>query len=186
MKTLDELLQAVPGMRRLRSINADLLRILLDRKKGECTWCGEATGKGRRTWCSDQCVKSFSLRCDAGKARSYVATRDRGICAACGRDTLKAEADAAQQGIKAWPSWRSGESQQDHQARRDAALLRLRVEFGYARGQYREVDHDPPVVEYGGLCPVEQLRLLCGACHADETKRLAGRRAAKTTQQGVT
>lgn len=28
-------------------MNADQLRLFLDRKPGECTWCGDQVGKGR-------------------------------------------------------------------------------------------------------------------------------------------
>lgn len=151
--TLDELLAIVPGLRRLRSLGADMLRYLLDRKRGECTWCGAIVPKGRRTWCSDACVSAFRSRCDANYQRAMVEKRDGGICAECGRDTIESAA-----------MWRRAIPRPD------------RKEYGFARGSWREVDHIVPVVEGGGLCGLDNLRLLCGVCHARATKLLAGRR----------
>lgn len=185
MKTLDDLLIAVPGLRRLRSLNAPLLRILLDRRKGECTWCGDPIPPGRREWCGDLCVKAFSLRCDVNAIRRHVEKRDRGVCRQCGRDTL-----AAEEAMRADPAFRrhhyrlTGETVEQQTARLAAGAARFKAEYGYARGQWREVDHDPPVAEYGGLCDAVQLRLLCGACHADATAALAARRAAPRPVKG--
>lgn len=85
-KTLDELLTHLPTLRKLRSINADLLRLMLGRENRECTWCGKVVPKGCRTWCSDACVKLFKIRCDPGTAAGFVAQRDRFICQICGFD----------------------------------------------------------------------------------------------------
>jgi 5-methylcytosine-specific restriction enzyme A len=171
-RTLDELLAVLPGLRRMRTLNAALLRVLLDRGDRECTWCGHQIPKGRRQWCSDQCVKGFQLRCSASDQRRAVEKLSKGICAACGRDTLAAEREADRLGLRTWVYRRAGESQAEYDRRQAENLNRLR-ELGYARGQWREVDHDPPVCHGGGLCRVDELRLLCGACHADATAELA-------------
>lgn len=84
--TLDELLEHLPGLRKLRSLNAELLRTMLDRQRGECTWCGAKVPKGCRMWCGDQCVSAFRLRCDPGYAAGYIAKRDNRICRLCGVD----------------------------------------------------------------------------------------------------
>jgi 5-methylcytosine-specific restriction endonuclease McrA len=39
------------------------------------------------------------------------------------------------------------------------------------------VDHILPVCEGGGLCGLDNLRLLCGTCHKAECDKLARRRA---------
>ena len=44
---------------------------------------------------------------------------------------------------------------------------------------YYEIDHIVSVVEGGGCCGPENLRLLCTPCHRIETKELAARRAKK-------
>lgn len=56
---------------------------------------------------------------------------------------------------------------------------KMMKEFGFARGRWHEIDHEVPVVEGGGLCHPDRLRLLCGKCHALETAELAGRRSKK-------
>lgn len=176
-RTLDELLEHLPGLRRLRRLNAPMLRVLLDRHKGECTWCGGLVGKGRSMWCGDGCVKAFKMRCCPQTARQFVEKRDGGICQQCGRDTVAAEKKfAAVRHTEYPPPYRPGEPPSVAQERRRNREAAMR-QYGWGRGQWREVDHNPPVAEYGGLCMVEQLRLLCGACHEAETTALAARRA---------
>ena len=173
--TLDDLLAIVPGLGRRRSLNADWLRLLLDRQRRQCTWCGEMVPPGRSAWCSDQCVGEFKARCDPNTARRLVLERDGGICQACGRDTLRAEQEAKERRLDRWASIRPGETAQQNADRR-AANLKAMEQLGYGRGVWREVDHYPAVSEYGGLCPVSQMRLLCGACHARVTAELSARR----------
>lgn len=167
-KNLDQLLEAVPGLRRTRSLNADWLRRLLDRQKGECTWCGTKVPKGSRTWCSDDCVSAFRLRCDPQAQAAFVARRDNDTCSICGRVIAEMEREF----ICAWDerkkmlglklgSWQEKE--------------KLRKEYGIGRRNWREVDHIVPVIEGGGLCGPENLRLLCGICHGKETANLRKR-----------
>lgn len=174
--TLDDLLKLVPGVCRLRTLSADMLRILLDRQRHECTWCGDIVPKRRKTWCGDECYRAFRLRCDSAYVAQIVRERDNDLCQICGRDTAAAERE-----------YRAIEQAQENKQRframtwqeREAELLPLRRKFGWARGRFREVDHATPVVEYGGLCGPDELRLLCGECHAQVTAALAGRRAKK-------
>lgn len=48
-----------------------------------------------------------------------------------------------------------------------------------------QADHIVPVVEGGGSCGLENLRTLCTSCHAEETRKLAGRRAAAKRAEAV-
>jgi 5-methylcytosine-specific restriction endonuclease McrA len=173
--SLDDLLALLPGLRRLRRLPAELLRILLDRRPGRCSWCGDAVGAGRRTFCGPACVDAFELRCSPVRQRTFVVNRDAGCCRLCGRDTLRAERDAEAAGLKTWVSRQRDESDYEYQARQKLNAAQL-LTFGYARGRWREVDHDPPVVEGGGLADPASLRLLCGACHQDVTNQLTARR----------
>lgn len=177
-RNLDDLLVLLPGMRRLRSLNAALLRVILNRQRGECTWCGQKVTKGRSTWCGDPCVKEFQSRCCVTTAVRLVTKRDQGICQMCGRDTVAAEKAAKQAGLKRYSSGPPGETREERQSRQEVKELILRS-YGYSRGQWREVDHKVPVVEGGGLCPISDLRLLCGVCHDIVTDELVQRRKEK-------
>lgn len=173
--TLDDLLAILPGLRRLRSLDADLLRILLDRRPKTCTWCNRIIGGGRRTWCSNECVNHFKLRCDPAAIRRYVEVRDEGICQICKRDTLAAEREGASLTRSTSRFRLVGESDVEYGKRQrdnEATLANL----GFSRGAWREVDHKVAVVEYGGLAEVSGMRLLCGACHDEQTKQLSRRR----------
>lgn len=163
---LDDLMKVIPGLRRFRSLDADLLRRLLDRQKGECTWCGTAAPRPRTKWCSDRCVAEFKERCDPTTYRNLAIERDGMVCRECGRDIVAAQAAAereAEENFVKFSDWRV----------REAIFKR----HGMARGQWFEVDHIVPVVEGGGLCGIDNLRVVCGACHAVATKRLSRRRA---------
>jgi 5-methylcytosine-specific restriction enzyme A len=178
--TLDDLLAMLPGLRRCRSLNAAWMRILLDRPRGQCTWCGEPVGRGRSTWCSDRCVEAFRLRCDPATQMRFVLERDRGICAMCGRDTVASERDGAAASnalrAEACPNGTSPYGLSPEDRRSLAERQRVVLEsHGWSRHSWREVDHVVPVVEGGGLLGPDNLRLLCGACHAAETARLRKR-----------
>lgn len=165
--TLDDLLALVPGLRKLRSLNASMLRVLLDRKRRECTWCGCVIPKYRISWCSDECVTAFRLRCQPVSQRTFVMDRDGGLCQMCGRDVRSAQ-DAA---ISEWEQHPSYRAYSFDQHARDEIFKR----HGWERGSWNEVDHIIPVVEGGGLLGPENLRLLCGVCHAQVTRELRAR-----------
>lgn len=168
---LDDLLAVVPGLRKLRRLNADLLRIMLDRSKGQCTWCGQPVGKGRSKWCGEVCVEQFKLRCDSAYQRTFVEKRDGMVCRICGRDITAAK-QQLREGRKAILG---DQTLSPDEQRRQVA--ELEAACGFARLTHHEVDHIVPVCEGGGLCGPEGLRLTCGTCHAAETKKLSGRRA---------
>lgn len=168
--TLDELLRVVPGLRRLRSLNADLLRTLLDRQKGECTWCGQPVTGGRRTWCSQECVKAFSSRCSPQDQARLVVERDGPCCQICGRDTDEAQRLAEQEMCSV------SEDVSRYSSNFRAIADKIRERHGCIGYTYREIDHIVPVVEGGGLCSIDNLRVLCAVCHRKETRALAKRR----------
>ena len=168
-QTLDDLLLYIPGMRKMRSINASLLRTLLDRPKKHCTWCGGKVTKGRSTWCGDACVKEYQLRCDAQTQLRFVIDRDKGICQVCDRDTVEA--------VKLWAAKRTElETANPGVVYRYGDLMKQHAAaFGYGRGHWSEVDHIIPVSEGGGLLGPKNLRLLCGQCHLMVTSKLASK-----------
>jgi len=129
-----------------------------------CRWCSLEVPKGRFTFCSAWCVEEWKLRTDPGYVREKVLERDRGICQACGTDTI-----AALHHLKRM---------------RGAARARVWAEWGLrpgARCSLWDADHIVPVAEGGGECDLSNLRTLCIRCHrkvtAELRERLQGNRA---------
>lgn len=54
-----------------------------------CRQCGEEVGKGRRSFCSVACVHNHLLRSSPQYLREQVFKRDKGVCAACGVNTMQ-------------------------------------------------------------------------------------------------
>lgn len=120
-----------------------------------CRWCQLEVPAGRRTFCSNYCVHEWKLRSNPGYLRECVLARDRGICAACGIDTLaeyvrlkRMRRDKRELAIEAW------------------GLKTL------ARRSLWDADHIVPVVEGGGECDLSNLRTLCLRCHRGATAAL--------------
>ena len=176
----DDLLALVPGLKRRRSLNAELLRDLLDRNKGECTWCGKTVERPRRTWCSDECANAFLLRCSPNHIVAHVAKRDMGRCQLCDRDIEASRKEYAKNkptciGFLDTKGMTPAEQMAARKENRKA-IEAAKAEYGYGRGRWQEVDHIVPVSQYGGLCEPSNLRLLCGQCHLGVTNELAKQR----------
>lgn len=146
-----------------------------------CRWCGSVVTPPLRTFCSDSCVAAFIEVTDFTQLRHKVFERDRGICAACGANTLKIrrilsglhhgfwneEGQKHIGNLKAW-RWYA-----DH----------LRVGRNRAiSGDLWDADHIVEVVR-GGANSLENLQTLCVSCHKDKTKRLAQERARERRDQ---
>ena len=177
-RTLDELLEIIPGLTRQRSINAAWLRTLLSREKKQCTWCGDQVGKGRSTWCSDECVTEFRSRCDSQYQARAAASRDQWICQLCGRDVRQAKKDYEVELAELKKAAGSLYSPAGFMAPQYVtAIENLQLKHGYARSSWYEIDHIVRVEHGGGLCTIENLRLLCGSCHLTVThpRKLKGK-----------
>jgi 5-methylcytosine-specific restriction enzyme A len=125
-----------------------------------CRWCNLEVPAGRFTFCSEWCVHEWKLRTDPGYLREQVFLRDRGVCAACGVDTVAA--------------WR------DLKRSRGTHRLRVLEKWGLKKLNRKtlwDADHIVPVIEGGGECDLDNIRTLCVACHREQTKRLRARRA---------
>ena len=127
-----------------------------------CRWCTSEVPKRRRTFCSDGCVHEWKLRTDPGYLRDKVFERDRGVCAACGVDTVALRRDSRKL---------------DYAARRQ--FLKTWGLRENSRKSLWDADHVIPVAEGGGQCDLSNMRTLCIKCHAVATaalrKRMAGR-----------
>ena len=123
-----------------------------------CRWCRVEVPKGRRTFCSEACVGEWRLRTDPGYLREKVFDRDRGVCAACGVDTIALRRDMRRL---------------DYATRRQF-LKTWRLREG-SRKSLWDADHIVPVAEGGGQCDLSNMRTLCLRCHAAATAALRGR-----------
>jgi 5-methylcytosine-specific restriction protein A len=123
-----------------------------------CRWCRSEVPKRRRTFCSDGCVHEWKLRTDPGYLREKVFARDKGVCAACGVDTVASRRDARKL---------------DYAARRQ--FLKTWGLRENSRKSLWDADHVVPVAEGGGQCDLSNMRTLCIKCHAVATAALRNR-----------
>jgi 5-methylcytosine-specific restriction protein A len=122
-----------------------------------CRWCDlEILAKRRRTFCSDYCVHQWRLRTDPGYLRDQVFARDRGLCAACGADTIAIYAALKRARGPA----------------RAAGLSLYGMKTISSRRSLWDADHIRPVAEGGGQCDLDNLRTLCLPCHREATAQL--------------
>jgi len=127
-----------------------------------CRWCSLEVPKGRLTFCSAWCVHEWRMRSDPGYVREQVLRRDKGICALCHVDTLRAFLLLK----KARGSRRADQ----------LAFWGLRR---MSRRSLWDADHIVPVVEGGGECDLRNFRTVCLICHRKVTAELRTRLALK-------
>jgi 5-methylcytosine-specific restriction protein A len=143
-----------------------------------CRWCGKECPHKQLTFCPvDQktgrreCLHQWKIRSDHNYRRQHIFERDRGVCAMCGRDTVR---------------W-AGEilSKPTHEREEYNDKFKLGYRFIHAQ-QFWEADHIVPVAEGGGGCGLEGYRTLCIPCHRLVTKALMMRLfRVKKTQKAV-
>jgi len=142
-------------------MNAKKLRKLHGRRKGECTWCGDAVSPPRKTWCSDACVEAFRQLHDWRFVRNKIYERDRGKCCLCGCDTLRmvhlASMVRYREGFETWVHLREFFHSVHH--------------HGVLQMDQWQVDH---IVARccGGDHSMANLRTVCLECHKSESARL--------------
>ena len=158
-----------------------------DAPRGICRLCGKPVPKRRSTWCSQACVDEYLIRSNAGVARAAVWKRDKGCCQICGLDMRPLVAEMK----KIERFWRTkfrianvnsgdGTRKQIRQAQQQW----LRQHGHQLPVHLYEADHIRPVVEGGGGCGLDNLRLLCCRCHRRETAKLAARLARQRRRAG--
>ena len=126
--------------------------------RGLCRWCSLEVPRGRFTFCSQFCVHEWKLRTQPAYLREQVFERDRGICAACGVDTLGAARKL--------------------RFARGSNRASLLAHWGLRRRTRKtlwDADHIIPVAEGGGECDLENIRTLCLRCHRAATAQLRKR-----------
>lgn len=132
--------------------------------RGLCRLCGVEVGKGRRTFCSDDCVHRWKLQTDPGYVRGLVWKRDKGVCAACKRDT-----DVLQSEVN-----RAGRYYGRPETRAMLESLGFKKTALYA-GDFWQADHIQSVAEGGGGTGLENYQTLCTPCHKRKTAELVAR-----------
>lgn len=103
-------------------------------------------------------MHEWKLRTDPGYLRDQVFARDKGVCAACGIDTIALRRDM---------------KKLDYAARRKF-LKEWRLSEG-SRKSLWDADHIAPVAEGGGQCDLKNMRTLCLVCHRAATDALRKR-----------
>lgn len=169
--------------------------------------CGRPPGKGRRTWHSQECVDRWLWANSPQFVRGKLMARDKGVCAKCGVDAVRAQQRAHVTSPSGWqvkhglemrmwsyrrrgtgqrwdiPRFLFGDRWEQWQPRVREAMVARRDAMrqdGWdtdRRGSWWEADHIVPVAEGGGQCGPENYRTLCVRCHLSETRALRRRLA---------
>ena len=160
-----------------------------------CRQCETEVPSHRRTFCGEACIHTWMMKTDTGYVRQAVERRDKGVCAACGVNTLDQKAAYAayqqeqreadrQAAIKngVWVTMNQTPEQRrtvyNLQQRRDHAWC---AEIGVAKGDIHkswwQADHILPVAEGGGECDLDNYQTLCLKCHKAKTAAQARRKA---------
>lgn len=172
MKTFNDLLAEHPDLRYRRTISATLLRRLLRRDHGECTWCGGFLPPRRTSWCSEKCLHEFRLRTDSRLQSQLVWERDGYTCQLCQMFIPFSESEFHRE-------WKLVIRDLLHRRAKpseiDEARRFVMAKHGFAAVGFGEIDHIVPVCEGGGLCGIDNLRLLCSKCHRHVTHLLSVR-----------
>jgi len=171
-----------------------------------CVECGEAVTGRRRRWCSDECVEAYMIRSDPKTARWHVHQRDLGICARCGLDTERVQAEVKKATRSAVVEWKA-----DHRRRYPKVSVKwvrfrprgwnpptlkeicqraredVLEQYGMAKWWWRKTwwdsDHVHAVADGGGECTLDNLRTLCIRCHSDRSSRQQRRRPRKIPRE---
>ena len=129
-----------------------------DNGRSLCRWCSIEVPPRRFTFCSSYCVNEWRLRTNPGYLREQVFLRDKGICAQCRVDTLRAFRELRRA--------------------RGTTRRNLLLHWGLKRMTRRslwDADHIVPVAEGGGECDLDNIRTLCLRCHRTSTVELRTR-----------
>ncbi len=140
-----------------------------------CRWCDKVLTGRATSFCSTACTDEALIRCWPSHARKLVFKRDKGVCGACGLDTVKAEtiikAHAKEVHGPMVPCWGNNMRQMRGS---EAVEMFLNLKRGNRRTLW-EANHILPVIEGGGACGLDNFETLCLWCHRDHTKELRAR-----------
>lgn len=134
-----------------------------------CRYCLRPCPKPLNTFCSEQCIQNWKFRSDGGTIRRATYTRDKGVCASCGRDSRKWMEDLRHE----YQRIRSKEGSSAKEVQEKVASLCRKegiIEGDFYRTPW-EADHIHPVYQGGGMCGPENIQTLCLRCHRRKGKR---------------
>ncbi len=149
-----------------------------ERGNRACRWCRGPVKPPRRTYCSAECVHEFNLRASGGYLRYHVEQRDKGICAACGLDTI-----ALRRKYDALYRWLLKRQHVGFRRLRRAFLERHSIPYGRQDSDWWDADHVVPVEDGGGECGLPGYQTLCIPCHKRKTARQAREKAERRRGQ---
>ncbi len=135
----------------------------------------------RKHNCSAKCAEEWRCKTSPSHLRWLLASRDKGVCSACGTDTraLRKQFEVFCYGKeRPWVSSWYGDSKKSA-SERSEWLNQHGIPYGRISSDWWDADHIVPVIEGGGECGIDNMRTLCIPCHKAETKKLRQRMSAR-------
>lgn len=177
-------------MNRMRSYREDVREADANRDR-TCRQCAKPLSGRRRAYCSEECKTEWLTPRVWSVAVHAVEKRDKGVCAACGRDAVEIVKQFTALKARAWSS--DPDTKRQAEAERRALVAQLNAAGFHLPdyccvplwGDLYQIDHIVPVAEGGGGCGLENLQTLCTACHKAKTVAQAKRAAARRKPQLV-
>jgi 5-methylcytosine-specific restriction protein A len=156
--------------------------LVFDVPRRHCRWCGAACAGRRSSFCSGApanvkrgqvsvagsgCVHEWMLRSSPSYLREEVFRRDRGVCAACGLDTVMLH-----EAIWRLPTDVELADRCGLLVSRESILgaLGFAPRDAFCRTLW-EADHVVLVEKGGGLCGLDGMQTLCAPCHRRKSAR---------------
>lgn len=151
-----------------------------NRKNGLChCGCNRAPIFPRKRFFESDCLKRYWIAKYPTMARSALLKRDKGICAVCGLDCLKAWQDLLDVApMKAHIQVADGPTRRVTDKGDPTAYKLLLTRYGLTAKHFAkrrsmwDCDHILEVVNGGGSCSMENLQTLCIRCHKEKTAAL--------------
>jgi 5-methylcytosine-specific restriction enzyme A len=151
-----------------------------NQRNGLCNCgCGRAPVAPRKRFFERACVDRYFVAKYPANARARLLVRDKGICAACGLDCLKAWQELLDVAPMRAHVKTDGGATRRVADRGDPVKFRLLlVRYGLSEKAFHrrrslfDVHHKLEVVNGGGCCDLTNLQTLCYRCHKEKTADL--------------
>jgi len=140
-----------------------------------CRWCKGDVNPPKHSWCGKkECVTEWTRRKCWAITRDIVFRRDKGTCQICGLKPELIRAEYRDMLRYRYEGRRITEKMMlaAPETEMVAKIIRYPVKHLVSDHSWWEVDHIQPVSEGGDWFDLENLRILCVACHAEVTRLL--------------